>query len=145
LTIQQVILSPGAGRQLVFGQAFAKVVISDPDLIEVITVSDKTLFIRTIKQEKSVTENSGNTSKTYTLSTFPQSGKSEISVYDKEDNRIGVIEVTIDPWTFRRNIPVLRDQFAVRAGSIVIYNGKKRGEASYYRCTSEMGCVYVGN
>lgn len=144
LTIQQVILSPGSGRQIDFGRAFAKIMVADPEVIYATPINDHELFIRPLRQEQSVTQNSGNTSTTYTSSKPTKNGNSDIFIYDKDDTRIGVIDVTIDEFAFKQNSVFAPDEFAARAGAIVIIRGNK---PYYYRCAGGVvgGCAFEGN
>jgi hypothetical protein len=161
LTIQQVILPAGTGKQIDFGRAFAKIIISDPNVIDALPINDHDIFIRPHLEEKTKeTDRSGNTSTDNSKSTSTDNsksteteyskskplryGNSDVNVYDKDNNRIGIIAVIIDEFAFIRNVPVLPDKFAVRAGFIVVYRGTRQ---SYYRCASEIvgGCINVGN
>lgn len=143
--IQQVVLSPGTGRQIDFGRSFARVVPSNSEVIDVLPINDHEMFIKPSRQTETVTQSSGSNSSSITASTVLRRGNSDIFVYDKDSNRIGVIEVTIDDFAFKKNVPVTQDQLAGRASTIEIYHGTKLREPFPYRCAPEIGgCYYVG-
>ena len=143
-TIQQVILPPGTERQVVFSQKIARIFPSDPEVINPILINDHEIIIRAVRQKQTVTK--GDT--TYTNTTQPRSGNSDVFVYDPDSNLIAVIEVIIDEFAYRPG--TIKDQ-SVRFVtpphfySIEIYDGKNlRREPYHYRCTRVNGCTYVG-
>lgn len=143
--IQRVVIPSGTGRQIDFGAPFASVYASDSDIIDVSPINDHAMFIKPKRQEQTVTQNSGNTTSTIMSNDVLSKGNSDIFVYDKDSNRIGIIEVTIDDFAFRKNNPIRQDTLAKQAGWVTIYHGTGLRHPFPYRCAGEIGgCYFVG-
>ena len=93
VTIQQVIMPPGTGRQVDFGRKFSRVFASDPRAIEVKPISDHVFLIIPLRQETKVETSHGDTYTNYRTLLY---GNSDVFVYDDAGNLMGTVEVIVD-------------------------------------------------
>ena len=117
--IQQVLLRTGASRLLSFGQPYSKITVSQPSVVDIGPVTNRSAVLKAEKP-----------------------GGSDVYFFDEKGQLIFNLAVTVDDFVVNRT-EALRDTAASPYGTIELHNKSRLDSQTNFRCGAD-GCHYIG-
>ncbi len=119
VSAQQIVMRSSTGRQVDLGKPFSKITISNPQIVDALPITDRSIVLQAIKQ-----------------------GVADVFFFDLNGKLIRDLAVQIDDFSDARQNPI-PDPLARPYSSVEIHNKALVSSQTNFRCGSD-GCHYIG-